>query len=198
MAHDFPVSPWMCQCGLDCTQSPPTPPSLCPRLGAYPWMPACLPTPQQKFKPGQGHQSAGLALVVWIPALDDFLDFGIRWAYASFLNLSVITFFYDLGLGLLMCISVHHSFHAWEQWVVFSAFFLIQDTNYTNLQLSSSPPPTLLHASTDLWTTHSDPLHSDSSHNCWWFSMNMQTQPWHPGSRTLCLIWLDSESSPLP
>lgn len=91
------------------------PPSLCPHLGAYPWMPACLPTPQQKFKPGQGHQSAGLALVVWIPALGDFLDFGVRWAYASFLNLSAITFFCDLGLGLLMCINVHHSLHAWEQ-----------------------------------------------------------------------------------
>lgn len=110
-----------------------------PRLGAHLWMPAC---PHHSRGPSQarGHQSAGLALVVWIPAFGDFLDLGVSWAHPSFLHLPAITFFSDLGLGLLKRMTVHYSLHTWEQWAVFSAFFLIQDIDCTIQHLSSPAP----------------------------------------------------------
>lgn len=80
-----------------------TPTSLFPRLGACPWMSACLNCSRDPSQ-ARGHpQSAGLALVAWIPALSDFLDFGISspsWTYPAF------SFFSDLGLGLLTHITV--------------------------------------------------------------------------------------------
>ena len=54
MAHDFPVSPWMCQCGLDCTQSPPTAPKPLSSSGSIS-LDACLPahtTAEVQARPG--------------------------------------------------------------------------------------------------------------------------------------------------
>ena len=134
-----------------------------PRLGAHLWMPAC---PHHSRGPSQarGHQSSGLALVVWVPAFGDFLDFGVSWAYPSFLHLPAITFFSDLGLGLLMHLIVHHSLHTWERWAVFSAFFLIQDIDYTNQHLSSPPP----HPSPHYILTLSTLTHPTVAHGSVW------------------------------
>lgn len=100
----------MCQCGLDSTQSPPTPPRLCP--SGWEHVLGCLPAltaAEIQARPEATTQSAGLALVAWIFAFGGFPDFGISmpcWAHTSFPYLPACLCFSDLGLGLLMHITV--------------------------------------------------------------------------------------------
>lgn len=152
MAHDFPVSPWMCHCGLDSLQGPPHqhPQAFipqAPRLGAHPWMPACLHCSRVDPSQARGHHPiySGLALVAWIPAFSDFPDFGVSlpcWTYPSFLHLPAFTFFSDLGFGLLTYSRVSttpSTLGNSEPWILFSF--------RSRTLLISNSLPTLVHVS---------------------------------------------------